>query len=63
MFSKLGEEWFDDYWINYNKITIETDDGKTKKISTLEKFVKYKNGDISEIVKRKSIKKDGENNE
>lgn len=23
MFSKLGEEWFDDYWINYKKIQIK----------------------------------------
>jgi len=21
MFSKLGEKWFDDYWMNYRKIT------------------------------------------
>ena len=29
MFSKLGEPWFDDYWMNYNKITIP--DGKNKR--------------------------------
>ncbi len=23
MFSNLGEEWFDDYWMNYGKITIQ----------------------------------------
>ena len=27
MFSDLGEEWFDDYWMNYGKITIMEDDG------------------------------------
>lgn len=57
MFSKLGEEWFDDYWINYKKITVKSKDGHIKKISSLEEFVKYRKGDVSKIVKRKSIKK------
>jgi len=34
MFSNLGEEWFDDYWINYRKITIKGNKGETKKISS-----------------------------
>ena len=50
MFSKLGEHWFDEYWMNYNKITIEDGDGVTKKINTLKQFVEYKNGDTSLIV-------------
>jgi len=50
MFSKLGEEWFDDYWMNYNKIIIADGKGGTKKITTLKDFVKYRNGDISLIV-------------
>ena len=24
MFAKLGEDWFDDYWMNYGKITMKT---------------------------------------
>ena len=52
MFSKLGEEWFDDYWMNYNKITIKDEKGNTKKINTLEEFVRYRGGDISLIVKK-----------
>lgn len=59
MFSKLGESWFDDYWMNYKKITIPNKKGGTKKISTLKEFVKYRKGDISLIIpKRNTIKKE-----
>ncbi len=50
MFSRLGEKWFDDYWMNYGKITITTDDDKTKKITKLVDFVEYRGGDVSQIV-------------
>ena len=63
MFSKLGEEWFDEYWINYKKITIKKENGETSKISSLEDFVKYRKGDTSLITKRKSGKKIGATNE
>lgn len=52
MFSKLGEKWFDDYWMNFNKITITQEDGITKKITSLVDFVEYRKGDISKIVKK-----------
>ena len=52
MFSKLGEKWFDDYWINFNKITITTEDGTSKKITSLVDFVKYRNGNLSLIVEK-----------
>ncbi len=52
MFSKLGEEWFDDYWMNFGKITVRNSDGKSRKITSLEEFVKYRKGDYSLIVKR-----------
>ena len=48
VFSKLGEEWFDDYWINYRKIK----DSNRKLITNLLDFVMYKNGDTSLIVKK-----------
>ena len=54
MFSKLGEEWFDEYWMNYKKITTRNDKGDTKKISTLREFVEYKRGDVSLIVPRRN---------
>ena len=50
MFSRLGEKWFDDYWMNYRKITITDDKGNTKKINSLEEFVNYRKGDVSFIV-------------
>lgn len=50
MFSKLGEEWFDEYWMNYKKINIRLNNGENKIISNLEEFVKYKRGDTSLIV-------------
>jgi len=52
MFSKLGEGWFDDYWMNYNKILIKDENGNIAKITTLEEFVKYRGGDVSLIVKK-----------
>jgi hypothetical protein len=52
MFSRLGEAWFDDYWMNYQKITISDNTGNTKKITTLEEFVSYRNGDTSLIVSK-----------
>jgi hypothetical protein len=56
LFSKLGEHWFDDYWMNYKKITITDSKGDTKKISSLKEFVAYRNGDISLIVEKRSGK-------
>jgi len=50
MFSKLGESWFDDYWMNYNKILIPDGKGGTKKITALKDFVEYRKGDVSLIV-------------
>ena len=52
MFSNLGEDWFDDYWMNYGKITIKTESGDTEKITSLKEFVDYRGGDTSLIVPR-----------
>ena len=57
MFSKLGEKWFDEFWMNYKKITIQDGRGGTKKISTLREFVEYKNGDVSLVVDKKNGEK------
>jgi len=54
MFSKLGEHWFDEYWINYKKITILNGKGEAKIISTLRDFVEYKNGDLSLVVNKRN---------
>lgn len=41
VFSKLGEEWFDEYWINYGTATM-IKDGKTIKISNIWDFLEFK---------------------
>ena len=62
VFSILGESWFDDYWMNYKKITISDGKGGTKKITNLKDFVEYQNGDISLIVpKRNRVPKKAKN--
>ncbi len=53
MFSRLGENWFDDYWMNFNKIAIKKA-GKVKKINNLLDFVKYRKGNTSLIVPKRS---------
>ena len=50
MFSRLGERWFDDYWMNYGKITIQDESGKPKQIRSLKEFVVYRGGDPSLVV-------------
>ena len=40
-FSQLGEEWFDEYWINYGAATM-IKDGKVVKITTLKDFLEFK---------------------
>ena len=63
VFIKLGEDWFDDYWMNYGKITIKGKDGATKKITTLAEFVAYRGGDVNLVVpKAKRIKPKKRNN-
>lgn len=57
MFKLLGEKWFDDYWMNYGKITIQDDTGKTKKITNLHDFVAYRGGDTGLILPRASRRK------
>ena len=57
MFSKLGEEWFDDYWKNYNKIV--KPESKGEKIRNIYDFVSYRNGNIELIVSKRSGKNNG----
>jgi hypothetical protein len=52
MFARLGKEWFDDYWMNFGKIIVKGLDGKTRKITSLVEFVKYRGGDPSLVVPR-----------
>ncbi len=41
IFSQLGEEWFDEYWINHGSATM-LKDGKPTKITTLKDFLEFK---------------------
>ncbi len=41
IFSQLGEEWFDEYWINFGSATM-VKDGKTIKITKLKDFLEFK---------------------
>ena len=60
MFSRLGESWFDDYWMNYGKIIIPDGAGGARKITALKDFVEYRGGDTSLIVpKRNRASKEG----
>lgn len=42
VFKSLGEEWFDDYWRNYGKITTLDEKGQVKKIRSLRDFLVYR---------------------
>lgn len=48
VFSKLGEDWFDEYWMNYG-VTSMKKTGKTIAIKRLQDFVDFKGGDKSLI--------------
>ena len=50
MFSKLGEGWFDDYWMNYANILMKDSNGETRRIRCLVDFVNYRKGDVGKIV-------------
>jgi hypothetical protein len=41
IFSRLGEEWFDEYWMNFGSVTM-LKDGKTTKITNLRDFLEFK---------------------
>ena len=41
VFSELGEEWFDEYWINYGNASI-VKDGKAIKITNIWDFLEFK---------------------
>jgi len=59
VFKKLGEKWFDDYWINYGKIQMSLPEGKVKKITLLKNFLEYrgKNSKLANPMARKPARK------
>ena len=54
MFHLLGIDWFDQYWMNYNKEIYDKKNKSNVKIKDLLTFVKIKNGDISKIFYKKN---------
>jgi hypothetical protein len=42
VFKKLGEKWFDEYWMNYGKNQITLPNGKVKKITLLKEYLAYR---------------------
>jgi hypothetical protein len=47
VFKNLGEQWFDDYWMNYGKITITTPGDISKRITLLREYLAYRGQDIA----------------
>lgn len=43
VFSKAGEEYFDDYWINFGKIDIPNGKNGYKKLSSFVEYLQYRN--------------------
>ena len=63
VFAKLGEEWFDEYWMNYG-VTTMIKKGKAKPIRSIEDFLEFKGGNKRKIVSmstKKKTMKDEEN--
>ena len=58
-FSRLGEDWFDDYWMNYGKIVVKEPSGKTRPIRGLTDFVNYRSGDPTQVVPRAPRRRKG----
>lgn len=56
VFAKLGEEWFDEYWMNYG-VTTMMKNGRATPIRSIEGFIDFKGGDKSKIVPMRSKKK------
>ena len=53
-FKNLGEEWFDDFWMNYRRITIRVK-GKSKPITNLQEYLKYR-GQSSNLINPRAKK-------
>ncbi|HHT9137399.1 MAG TPA: type II restriction endonuclease [Candidatus Wunengus sp. YC60] len=59
VFAKLGEDWFDEYWMNYGLTTMKKK-GKTVTIKRIEDFIDFKGGKklknliVPVVTKRKS---------
>ncbi len=55
-FAKLGEEWFDEYWMNHG-VTTRMKNGKATPIRSIDDFLDFKRGDKRKIVRMNTKKK------
>ncbi len=60
IFAKLGEQWFDEYWMNYG-LAIKLGKKKPTKITKLKDFLEFrgKRNLLDKIVERRTKKKNG----
>jgi hypothetical protein len=57
VFARLGEEWFDEYWMNYGTATM-IKDGKSIKVSSIWDFLEFKDKkDLFHLVNAKGAKR------
>jgi len=59
VFAKLGEEWFDEYWMNYGEVTM-IKDRKPIKITKLSDYLEFKGMDknlVNPMKTKKKVKK------
>lgn len=56
VFAKLGEKWFDEYWMNFGIATMRKDE-KVIAIKRIEDFVTFKGGNKELIVKKEPKRK------
>jgi hypothetical protein len=56
VFAKLGERWFDEYWMNYG-IATTIEDEKAMPIRSLDRFLAFKGADKRKVVRMKTKKR------
>lgn len=42
VFARAGEDLFDDYWINFGKISIQDSEGRYRKLSSFSEYLRYR---------------------
>ncbi len=56
VFARLGEKWFDEYWMNHGVATT-IKDGKAIPIRSIEDFLDFKGADNRKVVRMKTKKR------
>ncbi|MBQ4404744.1 MAG: EcoRV family type II restriction endonuclease [Selenomonadaceae bacterium] len=61
VFSLAGEKIFDEYWVNFGKLTVPDKKGGYKKLSTLEEFLSFKGLPLNLSFPKRSKQRSGSN--